>query len=1091
MSFLQEELDKCVEWVNLYLDKENPIQKVEQLQDGTKLIEIVEKLSGKKAPRYFPNGQTIFQIQENLNILLSLVKSCYGSDIMFDVTELARGNIQQFLSLVFFIAKKSNTRIEKKKKFISNKPSVNSVFESKTENSLELNTKTNNNSVESIQELNPSHSEVKSTSSDNLDNQIFQNELPVNEIQIDVVISQIFSNLNKMELITKDLEEKRINKLEKEKLSKVHEEMQIQDVPEFKKLNTLLGESVPIIDANQTNTPQLENQIDDYNKDVLTDNNLVESETVNDLIHQQKESTQQLIENEKLNEETITTQKDPGVIQENMKSTEEQTPIQQQEEIENKQKTEEQTPIQTNEEQITTQQKEEENKITTEEQTPIQQQEEIENKQTNEEQRWNEKEYDINAIKEIQRRVMGHLSRVSSHSTMRLLAQRKNIVKELIDTEQIYISRLQQFLDYYLKAVIELLPNDKLLKKCKEDILVILGYNKRIYTNLIDLQKKGYYYGQGIGSVFQKLSHFLKTYCSYVNSTDDINEHENKLRKSNKQFESTINKIRTTRKMESFNSYVILPIQRIPRYGLLLKELIKTVPPQHDEYKELYDSLQRITEVGMIVNENKRKKENQQITIQLLSKFKYSQGINPIELKGSTTFVKFGVLTLCDAEPKAKSRNVNVFLFNDNLVIAKILTTGTLHKGKLIPETLEPILESKKQLNVELVIPFERFTVVDCVDIEGSPAFGLVIDSGETLRFSCSNKDIKMSWCAKLDNQISQTQEQTLVTITCSNPELISQYKQNISINDKEYLNQLVWQGDVGDNDQYLILTGKYLALFNNVMDAYKKTSPISLYLTQCLSVIFEPPTSFSIINYCDDNKEKITFKTTSTAAALLWVFYIRQSFIKQHSFYKTCLEIFKEEKFTLQLNSCDIVYGLIQNKYNKKCADCGTTPIHCVDMDFGCFLCLKCGMIHKNFLKKLGICKIEDIQKHSVDDIQHLISLGNAFGNIERIGSCEDCSEEKTNVGDKNQYLLKKYNIEGFAHKGFVTDSQRKSRVLKLDETTEKKEIESDSQKSSGTNLERTDLSENDRKSQKKKSGEKKEKKANLSDKKRKRSIF
>ncbi|EMS13963.1 Rho/RAC guanine nucleotide exchange factor, putative [Entamoeba histolytica HM-3:IMSS] len=1046
MSFLQEELDRCVEWVNLYLDKENPIQKVEQLQDGTKLIEIVEKLSGKKAPRYFPNGQTIFQIQENLNILLSLVKSCYGSDIMFDVTELARGNIQQFLSLVFFIAKKSNTRIEKKKKPISNKPSVSSVFESQTQKSLELNTKTNNNSVESIQEPNPSHCEVTSTSSDNLDNQIPPIELPVNEIQIDVVISQMFCNLNKMELITKDLGEKRINKREKEKLSKVHEEMQVQDVPEFNKLNTLLDERVTIMDNNQTNTPQFESQIDDYNKDVHTDNDFVENETVNDSIHQQKESTQQLIENENPNEETITTQKDPGVIQENMKLTEEQTPAQQQEE----------------EIQI-----------------------------TSEEQRWNKKEYDINAIKEIQRRVIGHLSRVSSHSTMRLLAQRKNIVKELIDTEEIYISRLQQFLDYYLKEVIELLPNDKLLKKCSEDIKVILGYNKIIYNNLIDLQKKGYYYGQGIGSVFQKLSDFLKTYCSYVNSTDDINEHENKLRKTNKQFESTINKTRTTHKMESFNSYVILPIQRIPRYGLLLKELIKTVPPQHDEYKELYDSLQRITEVGIIVNENKRKKENQQITIQLLNKFKYSQGVNPIELKGSTTFVKFGVLTLYDAEPKAKSRNVNVFLFNDNLVIAKILTTGTLHKGELIPETLEPILESKKQLSVELVIPFERFTVVDWVDIEGLPAFGLVIDSGETLRFSCSNKDIKMSWCAKLDSQISQTQEQTLVTITCSNPELISQYKQNISINDKEYLNQLVWQGDVGDNDQYLILTGKYLALFNNVMDAYKKTSPISLYLTQCLSVIFEPPTSFSIINYCDDNKEKITFKTTSTAAALLWVFYIRQSFIKQHSFDKTSPEIFKEEKRTLQLNSCDIVYGLIQNKYNKKCADCGTTPVHCVDMDFGCFLCLKCGMIHKNFLKKLGICKIEDIQKHSMNDIQHLISLGNAFGNIERIGSCEDCSEEKTNVGDKNQYLLKKYNIEGYTHKGFVTDSQRKSRVLKLDETTEKKEIELDSQKSSGINLEQTDSSKNDRKSQKKKSGEKKEKKANLSDKKRKRSIF
>ncbi|EDR29477.1 hyaluronan mediated motility receptor, putative [Entamoeba dispar SAW760] len=1284
MSFLQEELDQCVQWVNLHLDNEESIQKVEQLQDGTKLIEIVEKLSGKKAPRYFPNGQTVFQIQENLNILLGLVKSCYGNDVMFDVTELSRGNIQQFLSLVFFIAKKSNTRIEKKRKFISNKTSISSVFESKFQKGLEPNTNTHNNSDKPLQELIPSQNEIKPTSSDNLDNQITLNELPLNEIQIDIIVSQMFCTLNKNELITKDLREKRINKLEKEKLSKICEEVEIQDVLEFKKLNISLDyeKGINMTEHNQINTPQIENQIDDYDKDVHKDNPLVEKEVLNDstaqtntltleeklnkdnkqeinvipfsqpltetttidtsykteaiqedstkesnkftptesltssseditsqpedindndlITYQEKENqqegqqklepipleclepNQQEIKNEKINEELDPSQnhyeltqkeiekekeesaqtqveietdkpkeeepekeeKEDGLIEEERKQltqqeqeestkeeleqtqvelenekqkedriTQEEEPIQQ--EIENERLKEENTitqkdpgviqektkPNQENteientkptEEIELTQQEESQESKTTEEPIPIQT--EIENekaKEKTEEKRWNEKEYDINAVKEIQRRISGHLSRISSYSTMRLLTQRKNIVKELISTEEIYINRLRQFLDYYLKAAIELLPNDKLLKKCKEDIIVILGYNNMIYTNLTDLQKKGYYYGQGIGSVFQKLAHFLKTYCSYVNSTDAITEHENKLRKSNKQFESMINNIRKTHKMESFNSYVILPIQRIPRYRLLLKELMKTVPQQHNEYKELYDSLQRITEVGIIVNENKRKMENQHITVQLLSKFKYPQGTNPIELKGSTTFVKFGVLTLYDPETKPKNRNVNVFLFNDNLVIAKILTTGTLHKGELIPETLEPILESKKQLNVELVIPFERFTVVDWVDIEGSPAFGLITDSGETLRFSCSNKETKMNWCTELDTQISQTQEQTLVAITRSNPELISQYKQSISINDKEHLKKIVWQGDVGDNDQYLILTGNYLVLFNTVMDAYKKTSPISLYLTQCLSVIFEPPTSFSIINYCDDNKVKTTFKTTSTAAALLWVFYIRQSFIKQHGFDKTKPEIFKEEEVTFQLNSRDIIYGLIQNKYNKKCADCRTTPIHYVDMDFGCFLCLKCGMVHKNFSKKLGICKIEDIQKHSIKDIQNLISLGNAFGNIERIESCEDTSEEKTNLGDKNQYLLKKYGIEGYVHKGLVADSQRKSHVLKLDETSEKEEIDSDSQKSSVTNLEQTDSPDNDRKSKKKKSGEKKEKKANISDKKRKRSIF
>ena len=64
MSFAQEELDECIEWVNKILPDEQPTQSIDQLHDGTKLIRAMEKLSGKKASRYFPNGRTLFQIQQ-------------------------------------------------------------------------------------------------------------------------------------------------------------------------------------------------------------------------------------------------------------------------------------------------------------------------------------------------------------------------------------------------------------------------------------------------------------------------------------------------------------------------------------------------------------------------------------------------------------------------------------------------------------------------------------------------------------------------------------------------------------------------------------------------------------------------------------------------------------------------------------------------------------------------------------------------------------------------------------------------------------------------------------------------------------------
>ena len=129
MSLLQEEEQECIEWVNKILSDEKPIESIDQLHDGTKLIRALEKLTQKKASRYFPNGRTLFQIQQNITILLKMIETAYGKDIMFDVSELSRGNKQQFLSLVFFVSKKSGTRGEKKRKFVVGKMTIGKLFE--------------------------------------------------------------------------------------------------------------------------------------------------------------------------------------------------------------------------------------------------------------------------------------------------------------------------------------------------------------------------------------------------------------------------------------------------------------------------------------------------------------------------------------------------------------------------------------------------------------------------------------------------------------------------------------------------------------------------------------------------------------------------------------------------------------------------------------------------------------------------------------------------------------------------------------------------------------------------------------------------
>ena len=53
-----------------------------------------------------------------------------------------------------------------------------------------------------------------------------------------------------------------------------------------------------------------------------------------------------------------------------------------------------------------------------------------------------------------------------------------------------------------------------------------------------------------------------------------------------------------------------MPIQRVPRYALLLKELHRYTPPFHADDNTLSRTLTEIFKVAQLINENKREEEN-------------------------------------------------------------------------------------------------------------------------------------------------------------------------------------------------------------------------------------------------------------------------------------------------------------------------------------------------------------------------------------------------------------------------------------------------------------------------------------------------
>ncbi|KAM9957185.1 hypothetical protein ACTFIW_008925 [Dictyostelium discoideum] len=121
-----------------------------------------------------------------------------------------------------------------------------------------------------------------------------------------------------------------------------------------------------------------------------------------------------------------------------------------------------------------------------------------------------------------------------------------------------------------------------------------------------------------ITNIFNKNQENFKMYSNYIIGYDASVTLLARLRKK-KDFSNFLEKCRSDSRCNGLdlNSILIMPVQRLPRYVLLLSELIKQTPPNHANVKLLNKCLKGIKEVTSFINEAKRDDDNQIKTQQL------------------------------------------------------------------------------------------------------------------------------------------------------------------------------------------------------------------------------------------------------------------------------------------------------------------------------------------------------------------------------------------------------------------------------------------------------------------------------------------
>lgn len=235
------------------------------------------------------------------------------------------------------------------------------------------------------------------------------------------------------------------------------------------------------------------------------------------------------------------------------------------------------------------------------------------------------------------------------------------ILKELIETERKYIDDLQTLVKYKAQLLeYNIIPSDDLYMLFP-NLDNILDYQRRV---LISLEINGIVDQkyQRVGSIFIHAQSYFKLYepwsigqkaaIDFMNASPLMGSNPDLIIAND--FE--------------LQSFILKPVQRLCKYPLLLKQLVKVTEPSAANYNELVTALEISKKIANDLNENQRRIENVEVLKKLYDMVVDWKGYN-VHSFGELLF--FDKVTVNDNSRASDERTFQVYLFENIIIFFK------------------------------------------------------------------------------------------------------------------------------------------------------------------------------------------------------------------------------------------------------------------------------------------------------------------------------------------------------------------------------------------------------------------------------------
>ncbi|ELR14853.1 RhoGEF domain containing protein [Acanthamoeba castellanii str. Neff] len=265
--------------------------------------------------------------------------------------------------------------------------------------------------------------------------------------------------------------------------------------------------------------------------------------------------------------------------------------------------------------------------------------------------------------------VRGYLQKQRYRAMVRNVAYRSRVAHEILDTESFYVKSMNQCITVWLNPLNDAIASGSPLINAADvraifsDIALLYTFNSELYSEIESrVAKWGTY--ECLGDIFLRLVDYLKVYTAYVqnfNTSMAVIERVQKKKEVAAYFQKC--KEHPEGKSLDLASFLIMPVQRIPRYNLLLTDMMRHTWEDHPDYNNLKKATDKIQSIAAFINERKREAENVSKTLEISNKITGNDKLNLTE--PGRRYVREGVFN------EGTKDEVVAYLFTDIVVLGR------------------------------------------------------------------------------------------------------------------------------------------------------------------------------------------------------------------------------------------------------------------------------------------------------------------------------------------------------------------------------------------------------------------------------------